>query len=66
MNKLKERALRHLKEKKVGYFHHLFCALGYSASIFVTLLALLVHSFLPFVFEKTASDRLQRILEKMK
>ena len=66
MKKLTDRMLRHLREKKVGYFHHLFCALGYSANILVALVALLVHAFLPFTFEKTASDRLQSTLEKMK
>jgi hypothetical protein len=66
MKKLTERMLRHLREKKVGYFHHLFCALGYSLNILVALVALLVHAFLPFAFEKTASDRLQSTLEKMK
>lgn len=43
------------------YLQHLRFALGFSLSLFGAAIAALIHAFLPFLFEKTAS----RMIRKM-
>jgi len=47
------------------YFGHLFSALSFCAKITVALLACLVHAFLPFMFEKTGSRMIRRLMGDM-
>ena len=54
---MKEYLARHLEEQGMSYLQHLAHALKYSAVLFVCSLVLVIHAFLPFVFQKYASDR---------
>ena len=41
------------------------CAIGYCVSIALVLPPLFIHSFFPFLFEETASQKIRDILKKM-
>ena len=47
------------------YFGHMFSALSFCAKMTVALLACLVHAFLPFLFEKTGSQMITRLMDDM-
>jgi len=47
------------------YFGHLFSALFFCAKMTLALLACLVHAFLPFLFEKTGSKMITRLMDDM-
>jgi hypothetical protein len=51
--------LKHVDE---GYFKHLATAIGFAFMSMLASLAMLVHSVLPSVFEKTGSKILSRII----
>ena len=59
------RITRHLREKNVGYFSHMICALGYCLKIALVLPALFIHAFLPFAFEEMSSNKIKKILNCM-
>ena len=45
--------MKHLADVKMGYFEHMFFALSMAA-------ALVVHAFIPCLFETYVSERLSR------
>lgn len=47
------------------YFSHLFSALGFCGTIALALMACLVHAFIPFLFEKTGSQMITRLMDDM-
>ncbi len=47
------------------YFGHMFSALSFCAKMTVALMACLVHAFLPFLFEKTGSQMIMRLMDDM-
>ncbi len=47
------------------YFGHLFSALSFCGKMTIALLACLVHAFLPFLFEKTGSQMITRLMDDM-
>ncbi|MDG1709162.1 MAG: DUF6356 family protein [Emcibacteraceae bacterium] len=47
------------------YFSHLFSALGFCAKITIALSACLVHAFIPFLFEKTGSQMITKLMDDM-
>ena len=53
--------IRHLKEINESYFAHLKEALGCGLLIVFAGIACIVHAFLPFLFEKTATNLLTRL-----
>ena len=47
------------------YFGHLISALSFCGKLTVALFACLVHAFLPFLFEKTGSQIICRLMDDM-
>lgn len=47
------------------YFEHMGFALRFSQRLFGASLAALMHAFLPFLFEKTASNVVARLHERL-
>ena len=47
------------------YFGHLFSALSFCGKMTIALMACLVHAFLPFLFEKTGSQMITRLMGDM-
>lgn len=48
-----------------SYAAHMVTALGFAAAMFVGALACCVHSFLPFLFERTGSSIIGRLHDRM-
>ena len=55
----------HLHAVGESYFQHLGVALLYSGRFFVAGFCALVHAFLPFMFEKTASTMVRNMVAEM-
>lgn len=47
------------------YFGHLFSALSFCGKMTIALMACFVHAFLPFLFEKTGSEMICRLMDDM-
>lgn len=47
------------------YFGHLFSALSFCGKMTIALMACLVHAFLPFLFEKTGSQMICKLMDDM-
>lgn len=47
------------------YFGHLFSALGFCVKLTVALSACLVHAFIPFLFVKTGSQMITKLMDDM-
>ncbi|MDG1996458.1 MAG: DUF6356 family protein [Emcibacteraceae bacterium] len=47
------------------YFSHLFSALSFCGKMALALMACLVHAFLPFLFEKTGSEMITKLMDDM-
>lgn len=56
---------KHLREINESYFVHLRHALYFSAVSFLSSLALLIHSFFPFIFVTTGSNNLKKLYNIM-
>ena len=56
--------MSHLRLVKENYFKHMLEAWYIVINLLFALLACLIHSFIPFVFKKTASNRLIYIVER--
>ena len=56
---------RHLDTVGESYLQHARHAFGFSAAMFFGSLACLVHALLPFLFEKTGSDCIRRLHDRM-
>jgi len=53
--------LEHPRSVDESYFGHLWFALSFAFALFAAAFAALVHAFLPFMFEKTASRIITRL-----
>lgn len=56
---------RHLLSVDESYVQHGRHALGFAAHMFVGSLACLLHALLPFLFERTGSDIIRRLHDRM-
>ena len=56
---------KHLHSVSESYFQHGRHALGFAASMFVGSLACLAHAIFPFLFERTGSDVIRRLHDRM-
>lgn len=58
--------MKHLKEQNETYLQHFRCAIKFSGILFKLSLCCFVHAFLPCLFCKTASERLEKLVAQMK
>ncbi len=56
--------MSHLKDVKENYFTHLFEALLIVLSLIVATVTCFIHSIFPFLFKKTASSIIRKILQR--
>lgn len=56
--------MKHLLEVKENYFKHFIEAMIISLSLAYASLTCLFHAFFPFIFTKTASNILRKILSR--
>ncbi|NIM74269.1 MAG: hypothetical protein GTO67_00170 [Gammaproteobacteria bacterium] len=56
---------RHLDSVQESYLEHGRHALGFAAHMFVGSLACLAHALCPFLFERTGSDIIRRLHDRM-
>ncbi len=56
---------RHLRSVDETYFQHARHAMGFALSLFAASLACTVHAVLPFLFERTGSDIIRRLHDRM-
>ena len=55
----------HLDAVEESYFQHLRHAMSFAVEMFAGSLACLVHALLPFLFERTGSDCIRRLHDRM-
>lgn len=58
--------LKHPQENKMTYFQHFQTAIKMSTKMFIGFIALLVHAFFPYFFEKTGSDMIKSLYREYK
>ena len=56
--------MKHLTDRNVGYFTHMFCAVKYSVKLYYASQVLLIHSIVPCLFETTASNIIKSIIKE--
>ena len=56
---------RHLDSVGESYFQHARHAFGFAAGMFLGSLACLAHAVFPFLFERTGSDVIRRLHDRM-
>ena len=56
---------RHPEALGESFFQHFFHAISYAGRMFLAGGAALVHAFLPFLFEKTASNMIKAMYAEM-
>lgn len=57
---------KHPNSVNESYWQHCCFALTFSIKLFLAAFCALVHAFLPFLFEKTASNIMKGLMKKMK
>jgi hypothetical protein len=57
--------ISHLRDNDVSYFNHMKRGLLWSGRLALTSSALVVHSFLPFLFSHTASKEVRGLCQEM-
>lgn len=55
----------HLRQIDESYTQHMKHALSFAFELGLASVACLLHAFLPFLFEKTGSSRVQRLHDRM-
>jgi hypothetical protein len=55
----------HLTDVNESYLRHLITAWGYAAILLVLTVILVVHGVIPFIFTRTASRTIQKMLKHM-
>jgi hypothetical protein len=55
----------HLREINMGYFQHLFGALGYAFECITISIIFVIHGFIPDVFTSLGSKRLTTLHDKL-
>lgn len=56
---------RHLNDCSESYLEHLLFSLAITFWLFIAVLTLFIHSFLPFLFEKKSSRHVKKINQIM-
>ena len=56
---------RHIDSVNESYFRHMFLAMGFAITMALGAVACLVHAFLPFLFEKTGSNCIRKLHDRM-
>lgn len=56
---------KHLRQIDESYWQHMKHALSFAFELGLACVVCLVHAFLPFLFEKTGSDRVRRLHDRM-
>ena len=56
---------RHLKSVDETYFQHFWQAMGFSLTLAVAAVVCLVHALMPFLFERTGSQLIGRLHDRM-
>ena len=56
---------KHLQDVGESYFQHARHAAGFAALMFAGAMACLGHALLPFAFERTGSDIIRRLHDRM-
>lgn len=59
------RLSKHLQQIDESYVQHMKHALSFAVELAVASLACLIHAFLPFLFEKTGSEKVNRLHNRM-
>lgn len=57
--------LKHPRSVDEGYWQHFAFALSFAVKLFVAGFAALVHALIPCIFEKTASQAITRMHDKI-
>jgi len=57
---------KHPNSVNESYWQHCCFALNFSVKLFLAAFCAFVHAFLPFLFEKTASNIMKGLMKKMK
>ena len=55
MKNLIDKILEHPREQNETYLTHMICALKCALVLFVASIVCFIHSFIPFIFKKTAT-----------
>ena len=55
----------HIDKVGESYFQHMRHAISFSLTLFTAFLCCLVHAFLPFLFEKTGSNAINDLHDRM-
>jgi Family of unknown function (DUF6356) len=64
-NPVKKLFLSHPEALNESYFQHMRHAMSYSGRLFAASFCALAHAFLPFLFEKTASNAIRTMYGEM-
>ena len=64
-NEVKKFFTEHPKQVNETYFQHLFSAIDMTKEIFIIGGILLIHAFLPFLYQEEASLRLEKLNKKI-
>jgi|TARA_B110000967_G_C18852747_1_gene545523 hypothetical protein len=57
--------LAHPRALNEEFFQHMLCALGFAIALLLAGSAVLVHAFIPCLFEKTASNIIMKLHKRM-
>ena len=57
--------LDHPRSLDENFFQHMVCAVSFAVALLLAGLAVLVHAFIPCMFQKTASDIITKLHERM-
>ena len=58
--------LKHPKENNMTYFQHFQRAIKMSSKMFIGFIALFIHAFFPYFFEKTGTDTIKSLYNDCK
>ena len=62
---MKNKITRHLREADMGYFQHMLRACTISATLFLAFALCMIHAFIPFLFERSASKVVKNLSKKI-
>ena len=57
--------IKHLEEHRISYFKHMIKALSISSIMLTGSILCFIHAFLPFLFVKSASERIITLYKKL-
>ncbi|MDB9797435.1 DUF6356 family protein [Pseudomonadales bacterium] len=57
--------LDHPRSLDENFYHHMVCALSFALALLLAGVAVLVHAFIPCMFQKTASSIITKLHERM-